>query len=241
MTLLDRENNKPEQRLQFVEGELHALHQLLGGIASIRELLTVDYHVFPGGRAPQRATDGAIGFDAYARALVDETSKPTPASPLRRTRGDFVRVDDAHWKDSIDENLRDFTKEDETDPRKWELHLPPNERVMVGLGIATRMAFPLFYWVAPRSGFASIGVTVANSPGTVDPDYRGEAGALVENNSRKDFVISHHMRIVQLIFSPALIPQLHEVERHGELGGTNRGAGGFGSTGAKELPESAIV
>jgi len=233
MTLLDRDKVESEERLQFVEGELDALHQLLGGVASIRELLTVDYHVFPGGRAPLRATDGAIGFDAYARALVDETSKPTADNPLRRTRGDFVKADDTAWKELIDENLRDFAKEDPQDSRKWELHLPPNERVMVGLGIATRMAFPLFYWVAPRSGFASIGVTVANSPGTVDPDYRGEAGALVENNSRRDFIISHQMRIVQLIFSPALIPRLHEVSQHSELGGTNRGAGGFGSTGAR--------
>jgi len=220
----------PEDRLRWVEGEIDALHTMYGGIESFQELGTVDYYVFEGGLRPQRQTEGAIGFDAYARAIVDPLSGPTPDNPLRRTLGDFQKGDD--WLESIDPSIRDWVDDDEYDESKWALHLPRGKRVMVGLGFATRMRYPAFYWVAPRSGFASRGITIANSPGTVDPDYRGEAGALIQNNSDNEFVISHQMRIAQVIFTAAFIPRLDEVAKHGELGGTKRGVGGFGSTGS---------
>ncbi|MDE1970090.1 MAG: dUTP diphosphatase [Patescibacteria group bacterium] len=108
----------------------------------------------------------------------------------------------------------------------------PGESVLVGIGFITEMPYPMFYWVAPRSGLASRhGITVTNAPGTVDPDYRGEAGVLIYNRSEYPFDLKHNMRIAQIIFSNALIPNLVPMETFEELTATKRGSGGFGSTG----------
>ncbi len=110
----------------------------------------------------------------------------------------------------------------------------PNESVLVGIGFVTAMPFPLFYWVAPRSGLASrYGITVTNAPGTVDPDYRGEAGVLVYNRNQHCFDLKRNMRIAQIIFQWAIIPEIIEISRYDELSNTGRGAGGFGSTGLR--------
>jgi len=112
--------------------------------------------------------------------------------------------------------------------------MDPGESVLVGMGFITEMQFPMFYWVAPRSGLASKwGITVTNAPGTVDPDYRGEAGVLVYNRNTTSFDLEHNMRIAQIVFQIALIPEIAEVTAQEELDGTQRGAGGFGSTGIK--------
>lgn len=220
-----------EARLEFLEEEMLALRQALGNVATLTDFTQVGVHKFEGGSLPVRQTDGAIGFDAFARAIVDPRSKATIDNPLRRTMADFNRT--SGWSDRLDPDLKDWAVDDPNSrPDRYAIELPPGERLMVGLGFATDMKYPMYYWVAPRSGFASRGITVANSPGTVDPDYRGEAGALVENNSKEAFVISHNMRVVQVIFGLALIPKIIEVSDHSELGDTKRGAGGFGSTGA---------
>jgi dUTP pyrophosphatase len=102
---------------------------------------------------------------------------------------------------------------------------------MVGLGFATAMSLPMFYFVLPRSGHASIGVNLDNSPGTVDPDYRGEAGALITNRSKEPFVITRDTRIIQAVFMLAIMPQLVQVDSRDDLPVSLRGVGGFGSTG----------
>lgn len=218
-----------ETRLLRVENELDALLQTVGSIATFRALSEVDIYTFEGGAEPVRQTEGAIGYDAFSRAIVDPLTKPTAKMPLRQTLADFNKT--PGWETRINPSIRDWVIEDTPDNTKYEVALPPGERLMIGLGFATKMEFPMFYWVAPRSGYAARGITVANSPGTVDPDYRGEAGALIENNSGEDFIIGHNMRVVQVIFSLALIPHINTVGSHAELGDTARGAGGFGSTG----------
>jgi len=83
--------------------------------------------------------------------------------------------------------------------------------------------------VRPRSGLAmKHGVTVLNSPGTIDADYRGEIGVVLINHGPVPFVISRGMRIAQLVVAPVTRVVLDERE---QLDGTGRGAGGFGSTG----------
>ncbi|MDB5160407.1 MAG: deoxyuridine 5-triphosphate nucleotidohydrolase [Candidatus Saccharibacteria bacterium] len=223
-------NPEQEKRFKFVESELEHLRHAMGDIASFEVFTRTNFFVFPGGLEPTRQTSGAIGFDAYARAIVDPLSKPIGDDPLRRSLGDFNKIG-PDWKDQVDPTIQDWVVDDESDPTKYSVDLPEGERLMVGLGIATEMEFPLFYWVAPRSGYASRGITVANSPGTVDPDYRGEAGALIENNSNEPFNVSHQQRIVQLLFGIAMIPELHKVTSHRDLSSSDRGAGGFGSTG----------
>jgi len=85
--------------------------------------------------------------------------------------------------------------------------------------------------VRPRSGLAlKKGITVLNSPGTIDADYRGEVGVILINLSNEAFTVEDGERIAQLVFAP--VPQAEWVETT-VLTDTERGAGGFGSTGVK--------
>jgi dUTP pyrophosphatase len=112
--------------------------------------------------------------------------------------------------------------------------MEPGESVLVGVGFITEMPYPLFYWTAPRSGLASRWlISITNAPGTVDPDYRGEAGILVHNRGKGTFDLRHNMRIAQIVFTWAVIPSFELVEHLKDLSGTPRGPGGFGSTGLR--------
>ena len=107
--------------------------------------------------------------------------------------------------------------------------LPPLGRALVPTGLA--MALPPGYeaQVRPRSGLAAKhGVTVLNSPGTVDADYRGEVKVILINLSDTPFIIGRGERIAQMVIAPVSQAQLVETET---LDATTRGAGGFGSTG----------
>lgn len=184
-------------------------------------------HVLPGGSMPKRQTTGAIGYDAHIRALVSATEMDPEVPILRRTLFDFQHMpEDPH----IAEHVVSRRKNGQTE---LVYRLDPNESVLVGIGFTTEMPFPLFYWIAPRSGLSSKHkLTVTNAPGTVDPDYRGEAGALIHNRAHdKPFFLERGMRIVQVIFQWAVLPEIREVKKQSELSDTNRGTGGFGSTG----------
>ncbi|MEX1002487.1 MAG: dUTP diphosphatase [Crocinitomicaceae bacterium] len=109
--------------------------------------------------------------------------------------------------------------------------LKPLERALVKTGIF--MAIPVGYeaQVRPRSGLAfKKGITVLNSPGTIDADYRGEIGVVLVNLSHEDFVVEDGERIAQLVVAKCEQADFVETE---VLSETSRGAGGFGSTGAK--------
>lgn len=109
------------------------------------------------------------------------------------------------------------------------LTLPPLGRAMVPTGLA--MALPPGYeaQVRPRSGLAAKhGVTVLNSPGTVDADYRGEVKVILINLSDTPFTIHRGDRIAQMVIAPVSRARLVETKT---LDATDRGAGGFGSTG----------
>lgn len=109
--------------------------------------------------------------------------------------------------------------------------LKPMERKLIGTGLY--MALPVGYeaQVRPRSGLAlKKGVTVLNSPGTIDADYRGEIGVILINLSNEDFTIEDGERIAQLVIARHERSEWNEVK---ELGATSRGDGGFGSTGVK--------
>ncbi len=109
------------------------------------------------------------------------------------------------------------------------LLLAPGKRAMVPCGFA--MALPAGYeaQVRPRSGLAARhGVTVLNSPGTIDADYRGEVKVILINLGEDDFVITRGERIAQMVVAPVTQPAFQTVE---ELDETIRGSSGFGSTG----------
>ena len=186
--------------------------------------------VLPKGTMPERQTDGSIGYDVRIRAVVSPFEIDPVYPQLRRTLFDFEKIpDDPSLASRIHLRPREDNKSTELVYR-----MEPEESVTVGIGFVTEMSFPLFYWVAPRSGLASKwGITVTNAPGTVDPDYRGEAGVVVSNRNKKHFDLRLGMRIAQIIFQWAVIPQFVSVGRPEELHITNRGAGGFGSTGLK--------
>ncbi len=107
--------------------------------------------------------------------------------------------------------------------------LKPLERTIIKTGLF--MAVPVGFeaQVRPRSGLAAkFGIAVLNSPGTIDADYRGEIGVILANLSNDDFVINDGERIAQMIISKHERAAWDEVEILSE---TERGAGGFGSTG----------
>lgn len=111
------------------------------------------------------------------------------------------------------------------------ISLKPLERTIVKTGIFMELPVGFEAQVRPRSGLAfKKGITVLNSPGTVDADYRGEVGVIPVNLSAEEFVIEDGERIAQMVIAKHEHPDWVEVETLDE---TERGAGGFGSTGVK--------
>ncbi|SRR5690554_2176571 len=107
--------------------------------------------------------------------------------------------------------------------------LKPFERILVKTGLFIELPVGYEAQVRPRSGLAlKKGITVLNTPGTIDADYRGEIGVILINLSNEDFVIENGERIAQLVIAKYEQAELIEVN---ELSETQRGAGGFGSTG----------
>lgn len=108
--------------------------------------------------------------------------------------------------------------------------ISPGEARLFGIGVAFALPEGYEIQVRPRSGLANKhDIELANSPGTVDPDYRGEVGVLLRNRGTTPFQVERGMRIAQLLFSTVETPQLVKVTPD-ELSATPRGTGGFGST-----------
>lgn len=154
---------------------------------------------------PERQTEGAAAYDAYACMLESAET------------GRMIKI---HRKgmEEIHEERYD---------REHGLRINPGERALIPLGI--RMAFPRGYVcdIRPRSGLAlRNGITITNAPGTGDSDYRNEYGAIIENSSHMPFVVKHGDRICQLLFHEHVDADWKE----GPLDETDRD-GGFGSTG----------
>ena len=107
--------------------------------------------------------------------------------------------------------------------------LKAGEIILVPTGLAIALQEGYEAQVRPRSGLAlKNGITVLNSPGTIDSDYRGEISVILINHSKQDFTITCGLRIAQLVIAQYAVAKIIEVE---ELSATNRGEGGFGSTG----------
>jgi len=112
-----------------------------------------------------------------------------------------------------------------------DLVIPAGKRALVHTGLV--MLLPPMYegQVRPRSGLAlKKGVTVLNTPGTIDSGYRGEIGVILANFGDEDFTVAKGDRIAQLVIAPVTQPTIVETT---EVDETDRGAGGFGSTGVR--------
>jgi len=107
--------------------------------------------------------------------------------------------------------------------------LPPGERQLIPTGIAIELPQDMEAQVRPRSGLAlKNGITVLNSPGTIDADYRGEISVVLINHGSDEFTVVRGARIAQLVIAPVVQLEVLAVD---ELSTTARGAGGYGSTG----------
>jgi dUTP pyrophosphatase len=116
-------------------------------------------------------------------------------------------------------------------PERASVTLSAGARALIPTGL--RLAIPQGFEVQirPRSGLAlKHGITLPNSPGTIDSDYRGPLGVIVMNAGNAPFIIEHGMRIAQMVVAPVVQARFHSVDR---LDSTVRGADGFGSTGTE--------
>ena len=113
---------------------------------------------------------------------------------------------------------------------KSSMVIKPGERVLVPTGLSMEIPFGYEIQVRPRSGMSfKTSLMVLNSPGTIDSDYRGEVKIILGNLGSTDQIINHGDRVAQLVLAPVV--QAKYVESSDELSQTNRGTGGFGSTG----------
>lgn len=113
-----------------------------------------------------------------------------------------------------------------------DVGIAPGARALIPTGLA--IALPPSYeaQIRPRSGLAlRNGISLVNSPGTIDADYRGEIGVIVINHGEEAFTVTRGMRIAQMVVAPVTQAVWDEVS---ELPETERGAGGFGSTGTSK-------
>ena len=109
------------------------------------------------------------------------------------------------------------------------IKLNPKESVLVPTGISVAIAEDLEIQIRPRSGLAAkSNISVLNTPGTIDSDYRGEIKVILFNHGNNEFIINNKDRIAQMVLAPIIKAEFEEVD---ELPDTIRGEGGFGSTG----------
>ena len=110
------------------------------------------------------------------------------------------------------------------------IKIAPNSSALVPTGISVAISNDVEIQIRPRSGLAAkSNISVLNTPGTIDSDYRGEIKVILINLGKESFIINNNDRIAQMVFCPIIKGVLEEVE---ELPDTVRGSGGFGSTGS---------
>ena len=109
------------------------------------------------------------------------------------------------------------------------IKLNPKESVLVPTGISVAIAEDLEIQIRPRSGLAAkSNISVLNTPGTIDSDYRGEIKVILFNHGNNEFIINNKDRVAQMVLTPIIKAEFEEVDK---LPDTIRGEGGFGSTG----------
>lgn len=183
--------------------------------------------MLPGGILPKRMTEGAIGYDIFARAVISPDEMEALDPRFHKILFDFKTTpDDAMTKARI-------VRGDKANASGLELmyRLDPGERVLIAPGFVIELCYPFYYRIESRSGLVTKhGVEVKNfSPG--DSDFRGEPTVLLYNGGEDSFLICYGMRVAQLTFHKHEEPHLIEVKRYGDLSSTRRGTKGLGSTG----------
>ncbi len=114
---------------------------------------------------------------------------------------------------------------------KENIEINPSEKAIVPTGFSLSIPKGFEIQIRPRSGLAAKNdISVLNTPGTIDADYRGEIKVILINLGKKKFIVENGLRVAQMIMCPVVQAKIEEVE---ELSSTDRGSGGFGSTGTK--------
>ena len=109
------------------------------------------------------------------------------------------------------------------------IKISPQTRELIPTGLSIAIPEDLEIQIRPRSGLAvKSSISVLNTPGTIDSDYRGEIKIILFNHGNKDFIVNNNDRIAQMVLTPVMKMELEEVD---QLPETIRGSGGFGSTG----------
>lgn len=146
--------------------------------------------------------------------IVNKSSNPLPTYSTEYSAGMDLRA-----------NLKDEKGNDEI------VSIAPGERVLIPTGLYLSIPYGYEGQIRPRSGLAvKYGITVLNTPGTIDADYRGEIGVCLINHGNDTFDVHHGDRIAQIVFAQVEQVLLTEVFK---LKDTKRGDGGFGHTGIK--------
>ncbi len=141
-----------------------------------------------------------------------------------RVANDSIELPAYETKSSAGMDLRAYLPD-------GNITLETKQRVLVGTGLYFEIPEGFELQIRPRSGLAlKQGITVLNSPGTIDADYRGEIKVILINHGDEHFVIEHEMRIAQMVVAKYQRIQLKLVK---ELASSERGSGGFGSTGTQ--------
>jgi len=109
------------------------------------------------------------------------------------------------------------------------IKIKPNTVELIPTGLSIAIPEELEIQIRPRSGLAAkSSISVLNTPGTIDSDYRGELKIILFNHGNKDFIVNNNDRVAQMVLTPVIKMELEEVD---QLPETIRGSGGFGSTG----------
>ena len=146
--------------------------------------------------------------------IVNKSSNPLPTYSTTYSAGMDIRA-----------NLKNDEGNDEI------ISIAPGERVLIPTGLYIQLPYGYEAQIRPRSGLAmKYGITVLNTPGTIDADYRGEICVCLINHSKHSFKLHHGDRIAQIVFAQVEQVLLTEVFK---LKDTKRGDGGFGHTGIK--------
>ena len=112
-----------------------------------------------------------------------------------------------------------------------KIEIKPGETKIIPTGLSVSIPLEFEIQIRPRSGLAAKHqLSVLNTPGTIDADYRGEIKVILINLGKKSFIVERGLRIAQMVLCPLIKAKIKEVET---LDGTKRGSGGFGSTGVK--------
>jgi len=164
---------------------------------------------------PKYETAGAAGLDLMANLPCNLENSSKAASDLEIKGKNFEKIG----------------RYNEGKPEEVIIVIAPRGRVLIPTGLFIEVPSGYKANVLPRSGLAlKAGITVANSPGTIDEDYRGEIGVILINHSDSNYVVKNGDRIAQLVLTKYEKIEFNESK---ELSNTDRGEGGFGSTGVK--------